>query len=122
VITFPDPAVATAGKIVMTCLEKLGITAEVKDRLKFFPNGNAAMNWLAANGDARAIGITQKTEILPIAGVAYIGPLPDAFQAKATYSAGCVAGSAHADAARDFIVRLTSPAAKPMLAAAGYEL
>jgi molybdate transport system substrate-binding protein len=121
VITFPDPAVATAGKIVMACLEKLGIAAEVQDRLKHFPNGNAAMNWMAAHGDARTIGITQNTEILPIPGVTYVGPLPDAFQAKATYSAACVAGSEHRAAAQDFILRLTSPAAKPMLAAAGYE-
>jgi molybdate transport system substrate-binding protein len=121
VIAFPDPAVATAGKIVMTCLEQLGIAAEVQQRLKFFPNGNAAMNWMAENGDARTIGITQNTEILPITGVTYAGPLPDAFQAKATYSAGCVAASRHGVEARDFISRLTSPAAKPMLAAAGYE-
>ena len=121
VITFPDPAVATAGKIVMVCLEKLGIAAEVENRLKFFPNGNAAMNWLALNGDAHAVGITQNTEILPIKGVTYVGPLPDEFQAKATYSAGCVAGSAQMALAKDFVSRLTSPAAKPMLAAAGYE-
>jgi len=121
VITFPDPAAATAGKIVMACLEQLGIAAEVKDRLKFFPNGNAAMNWLAADGDAKAIGITQNTEILPIKGVTYAGPLPDEFQAKATYSAGCVANSANGAEAGDFVSRLTSPAAKPMLAAAGYE-
>ena len=121
VIAFPDPAVATAGRIVMACLDKLGIAAEMENRLKFFPNGNAAMNWLALNGDARAIGITQNTEILPVKGVTYVGPLPNAFQARATYSAGCVAHSAHSVEARDFVLRLTSPAAKPMLAAAGYE-
>ena len=121
VIVFPDPAVATAGKIVVTCLEKLGIAAEVRDRLRLFPNGNAAMNWLAANGDARALGITQNTEILPIKGVTYVAPLPDQFQAKATYSAACVANNVHNAEAKDFVLRLTSPAAKPMLAAAGYE-
>jgi len=121
VITFPDPAVATAGKIVMACLEKLGIADEVKTRLRFFPNGNAAMNWLAAEGDAQAIGITQNTEILPIKGVTYAGPLPEEFQAKATYSAGCIAQSRHTTLAQDFISRLTSPAARPMLAGAGYE-
>ena len=121
VITFPDPAVATAGKIVMACLEKLGIAAEVQARLKFFPNGNAAMNWMAAHGDAQTIGITQNTEILPLKGVSYVAPLPQAFQAKATYSAGCVASGAHRAEAQDFVSRLTSPAAKPMLAAAGYE-
>lgn len=121
VLVFPDPAVATAGRIVMQCLEKLGIAADVKERLKFFPNGNAAMNWLAANGDARAVGITQNSEILPIEGVTYIGPLPDEFQAKATYAAGCVVNSANVAAAKDFIARLTSPAARPRLQAAGYE-
>ncbi len=121
VIAIPDPAVATAGKIVIACLGKLGIADAVQQRLKFFPNGNAAMNWMAANGDARTIGMTQNTEILPLQGVTYVAPLPDEFQAKATYSAGCVARCAHRAEALDFITRLTSPAAKPMLAAAGYE-
>jgi molybdate transport system substrate-binding protein len=122
VITFPDPAVATAGKIVMACLEKLGIANDVKDRLKLFPNGNAAMNWLAASGDDKAVGITQNSEILPIAGVSHVAPLPDEFQAKAMYSAGCVAGGARGAEARDFILRLTGPAAKPMLANKGFEI
>lgn len=121
VITFPDPAIATAGKIVMACLDKLGIAAQVQARLKFFPNGNAAMNWLAANGDERAIGITQNTEILPIAGVTYAGPLPEEFQAKATYAAGVVAKRPQRAAALEFVSRLTAPAAKPMLQAAGFE-
>ncbi len=121
VITFPDPAVATAGKIVMTCLEKLGIADEVKARLKFFPNGNAAMNWMAAEGPMDTIGITQNTEIFPIKGVDYIAPLPDEFQAKATYSAGRAAGSTPMVLADDFIARLTSASAKPMLKAAGFE-
>jgi len=121
VIVFPDPAIATAGKIVMACLEELGVANELTSRLKLFPNGNAAMNWMAANGDARCIGITQNTEILPIAGVSYVGPLPEAFQARATYAAGRVAATPHPAEAADFIARLTSPDARPMLAAAGYE-
>ncbi len=121
VIAFPDPAVATAGKIVMACLEQLGIATEVRGKLKFFSNGNAAMTWLAASGDLKALGITQNSEILPIAGVTYVAPLPEAFQAKATYSAARVVSSPRSAEANDFISRLTSPAAKPMLAAAGFE-
>ena len=121
VITFPDPAVATAGKIVMRCLEKLGIAADVKAKLKFFSNGNAAMNWMATEGPADTIGITQNTEIFPIKGVDYIAPLPDEFQAKATYSAGRAVGSTQVALADDFVARLTSASAKPMLAAAGFE-
>lgn len=121
VIVFPDPAIATAGRIVMSCLEKLGIAAALRERLKLFPNGNAAMRWLAASGDTRALGITQHSEILPVAGVRYVGPLPEVFQARATYAAGCIAGSAQTAEAADFVARLTSPAARPMLAAAGFE-
>jgi len=59
--------------------------------------------------------------LLPIKGVTHVAPLPDAFQAKATYAAGCVTKSALGAEAKDFISRLTSPAARPMLTAAGYE-
>ena len=69
-------------------LERLAIVREMDARMRFFPNGNAAMKWLAASAGARDLGITQVTEILPIEGVTYIGPLPDEFQAKATYSVG----------------------------------
>jgi molybdate transport system substrate-binding protein len=120
-IVFPDPAIATAGKIVMKCLDELDLDGELAGRIRFFPNGNAAMTWLARYGDAHTLGITQNTEILPIAGVTYVAPLPDQFQAKATYAAGRVAASANVAAAEEFIARLTSPAARPMLQAAGYE-
>jgi molybdate transport system substrate-binding protein len=117
----PDPAIATAGKIVMQMLERLAIAREMDARMRFFPNGNAAMKWLAASAGARDVGITQVTEILPIQGVAYVGPLPNEFQAKATYSVGLAARAPAADLARGFIARLTSVEARPLLTAAGYE-
>jgi molybdate transport system substrate-binding protein len=122
VVGCPDPAVATAGKIVMQMMERLGIRDEIGGRMKFFPNGNAAMRWLAASTGANELGITQVTEILPIKGIAYAGPLPDEFQAKATYSVGLAARAPGADLAREFIARLTAPAARPLLATAGFVL
>jgi len=122
VVVCPDPAVATAGKIVMQMLERLGIRDEIGGRMKFFPNGNAAMRWLAGSAGANELGITQVTEILPNKGIAYAGPLPDEFQAKATYSVGLAARAPSANLARDFVARLTDPAAVPMLAAAGFEV
>lgn len=121
-VACPDPAIATAGKIVMQMLERLGMSAEVRHGMRFFPNGNAAMEWLAASSGQGEIGITQVTEILPIPGITYVGPLPEEFQARATYSVGLVARVPNADLARDFIGRLTDRAARPMLAAAGFEL
>jgi molybdate transport system substrate-binding protein len=121
-IVCPDPAIATAGKIVMAMLEKLKLTDQVRSRLQFFPNGYAAMKWLSASEEASDIGITQITEILPNGGVRYAGALPETFQMKATYSAALASRTAEPDLARQFIEGLTGPAARQMLTEAGYEL
>jgi molybdate transport system substrate-binding protein len=121
-IVCPDPAVATAGKVVLGLIDQLGMTAALMPRLRYFPNGYAAMGWLAGDGGDSALGITQITEILANKGVTYAGPLPGSLQSKATYSAGLAARSAQADAAVKFIERLTSAAARQVLVTAGYEV
>ena len=121
VVVCPDPAIATAGRIVVDMLEKLGIRDELDARLKFFPNGHAAMTWLAASQGYNEMGITQASEIIPFAGVTCVGPLPEEFQAKATYSAGLTARAQAPQLAREFIARLTAPATRPLRVAAGYE-
>ena len=120
-IVCPDPATATAGKVVMQVLERLGVADQVKSRMQFFPNGYVAMGWLAESRGGDAIGITQITEILANPGVTYAGPLPGDLQVKTVYSAGLAARAAEPGAAREFIGRLTSPAARDVLARAGYE-
>ena len=119
-VTFPDPAVATAGKVVMQVCDKLGVADEVKRKMKPFPNGYAAMKWLAETG-GNELGITQITEIRANGGVTYVGPLPGDLQSKAVYSAGLAAKAVNPAAAREFIARLTGTSAKPVLAKAGYE-
>ena len=119
-IVFPDPAVATAGKVVIAALEKLGVADEVRGRMQLFPNGYAAMKWLSADGGPRDVGITQDTEILPNKGVTYVGPLPDAFQMKTVYSTGIASRAQEPQLARDFVERFKN--ARERLVAAGYEL
>jgi molybdate transport system substrate-binding protein len=121
-IVCPDPAVATAGKIVMSLIEKVAVLEDVRNRLQFFPNGYAAMKWLARSNGTGEIGITQVTEILPNKGVAYAGPLPEQFQMKAVYSVGVASKAAEADLAKDFVERFKTPSARLLLATAGYEL
>jgi molybdate transport system substrate-binding protein len=121
VIVFPDPATATAGKVVMSLMEKLGVLDEVRARFKYFPNGYAAMGWLAQTAGEGELGITQVTEILPNKGVAYAGPLPDRYQMKATYSIGVAAKAAEPSLAQDFMARFKTEAAKALLKQAGYE-
>jgi molybdate transport system substrate-binding protein len=121
-IICPDPAIATAGKIVMSCLEKLGVADEVRGRMQFFPNGFAAMSWLGEARGERELGITQVTEIVPNKTVTYVGPLPDAFQMKTVYSIAVAQNAAEADLARDFIARFEGPAARALLQEGGFEL
>lgn len=120
-VVCPDPATATAGKVVMQVLERLGVSGPVLPRMLYFPNGYAAMRWLAQSRGLLEMGITQITEILANPGVAYAGPLPAALQVRTVYSAGLAAHAAEPGAAREFIARLTNAAAKRVLAKAGYE-
>src|SRR5690606_34576288 len=99
-----------------------GVASQVEDRMQFFPNGNAAMNWLAASSGDFELGITQNTEILPIRGVTYVGPLPDEFQMKTIYTAGVSARAAQPELAREFVRRLTAPEFRAHLRTAGYEI
>jgi molybdate transport system substrate-binding protein len=121
-IICPDPAIATAGKILMRALELLGVADQVRSRLHFFPNGHAAMNWLSVSTGLLEIGITQITEILPIRGVTYVGPLPEELQMRTVYSIGVASNAPNPDAAREFLARALAPSARPMLKAAGYEI
>ena len=121
-VVCPDPAIATAGKVVMSVMDKLGIVGDVRARMQLFPNGYAAMNWLAASGAEGDLGITQVTEIKPNRSVTYVGPLPEEFQMKAVYSAGLVTHAAERERARNFISRYAAADARALLTEAGFEL
>ena len=120
-IVCPDPATATAGKVVMRALERLGIAGQVEPRLQFFPNGYAAMKWLAQGQGSRELGITQITEILANKGVTYAGPLPGELQVRTVYSVGLASRTESTEAAQAFISRLIAPLSRPALAQAGFE-
>ncbi len=121
-VLFPDPAVATAGKVVMSALDKMGIKDELKSRLHFFPNGYAAMNDLAKSTGLLEMGITQITEIVANKGVTLVGPLPADVQNVAVYSVGLAVNSKDAELAKELIRRLTGFSAQPVLSAAGFDV
>ena len=121
-IVCPDPAVATAGKVVLNVLDRLGIAGQVKERLQYFPNGYAAMAHLAQSTGMREMGITQITEIIANRGVTLVGPLPPMLQNIAVYSVGLAAHSAHPERAQEFIRHLTGFKAQAVLCAAGFDV
>ncbi|MGH8619887.1 MAG: molybdate ABC transporter substrate-binding protein [Burkholderiales bacterium] len=119
---FPDPQRATAGKVVMGVLDRLGITEELRGRFALHPNGYAAMKAMAASDGVLMMGITQVTEILANPGVKLVGALPGELAVVTTYSAGVVAATEDAAFAREFVKRLTGFTAQPLLLAAGYQI
>src|SRR3954464_10957285 len=119
-ITYPDPAGGGASGIYMaSLLERLGIAAEMKPKTKLSPSGKV-LYASVANGDVE-IGFNQISEVLAQPSVEFVGPLPAAIQNFTQFVPGIVAGSSQADAARELVTFLTSPAAKTDLKAKGFE-
>jgi len=99
-------------------LKKLGIEDQVKPKSKRILSERVGT--VVARGDA-ALGLQQVSELLPIAGIDYIGPLPAEVQQNTVFSAGIATASKQPDAARQLIRYLNSPAAAPTIAKTGLE-
>ena len=75
---------------------------------------------VVARGDAE-IGFQQISELLPIEGIDYVGPLPAEVQRVSTFSAGIAVGARSPGAARELIAFLGSPALGPVVQKYGLE-
>lgn len=99
-------------------LKTLGIEAEMKPKSRRILSERVGT--VVARGDA-ALGLQQISELLPIPGVDYIGPLPAEVQRVTVFSAGITTSSKQPAAARELIRYLTSPAVAPAIAKTGLE-
>lgn len=98
--------------------QRLGIADQIAakcQRIASEPVGAAV-----ARGDAE-IGFQQVSELLPVHGIDYVGPLPPGAQKVTTFSAGIAAHAKHPDSARALIQFLASPAVARAIAATGLE-
>ena len=75
---------------------------------------------VVARGGA-AIGFQQVSELLPIAGITYVGTIPDEVQKVTLFSAGITTRARNTDAAKALIDFLASPRAAPTIADTGME-
>jgi molybdate transport system substrate-binding protein len=98
--------------------EKLGIADEMKDKAKKIPATPVAE--IVARGDAE-IGFQQISELLPVAGVDIVGPLPPELQKITTFSAGIATVSKEPDAGKALIKFLASPAARAAIVKSGMD-
>jgi molybdate transport system substrate-binding protein len=114
-----DPAHGgTSGIHFAGVLRVLGIADAVRDKAVLWPGGSAAE--AVVRGQAELV-VHQISEILPVAGVTLVGPLPGDLQKITVYSAGVGSKSKDADAAKTFIAYLTKPSSKEKFAAAGLD-
>lgn len=120
-IYFPDPVKATAGIHFIKVLQTLGLDVTLADRLRPYPNGNAAMGAMAQANEPGLIGCTQVTEILFTPGVVLSGLLPKAFELATVYTAGVCTGAQQPVAAAAFVELLASEKAAGLRSAGGFE-
>ena len=98
--------------------QRLGIADQVKSKSRMIPAEPVA--GVVARGDAE-IGFQQVSELLPVAGVDFVGQLPPEVQKVTVFSAGVVAESKVDVASRELIRFLASPDARPVIAKTGLD-
>ena len=93
-VAYVDPAAGGAsGAPIVRMLERLGIAAAVNAKVKLARGGTADMvSAIVARGDAE-IGIQQMSEIMAVAGVDLVGPLPQELQTVTVYTVGIAVGT-----------------------------
>jgi molybdate transport system substrate-binding protein len=97
---------------------KLGIADDMKDKARKIPA--TPVGEIVARGDAE-IGFQQISELLPVAGVDIVGPLPPELQKITVFAAGIATVSKEPDAGKALIKFLASPAARAAIVKSGME-
>ena len=107
-----------SGVYILELFQRLGIAAEIKTKslqIKGEPSAAAV-----ARGDAE-IAFQQVSEILPVAGIDFIGPLPTEIQRITTFCAGMQKTAREPAAAKEWIAFIKSPAAAGAIRKSGME-
>jgi molybdate transport system substrate-binding protein len=118
-VAFIDPkAGGSSGIYVEGLLARLGISDQVNAKAVLVHGGAVAEH--VADGEAE-IGIHQISEILPVAGVRLVGPLPPEIQNFTVYAAGVGATAKDGNAARALVKFLAGPSALLIVKAKGME-
>lgn len=103
-------------KVLFAAFDRLGITADMKPKLKAYVNPEEAV----AAGEAE-LGVTGIGPILAAPGAQLVGGFPPEIQSYVAFAAGVSAGSTHGEAARALIQYLAGPAAARVLRGHGIE-
>jgi molybdate transport system substrate-binding protein len=118
-ISYSDPAKGgVSGVYFAGVLDRLGIAEQIKAKTILVPGAQAPE--LVAKGEAE-LGVAQGSEIVPVAGVQLVGPLPGELASTTVFAAGVGAESKSAGAAKALIDFLTGTQAAPTFKAKGFQ-
>jgi molybdate transport system substrate-binding protein len=124
-IGYRDPATgSTSGTYAAGLLERLGIAGDLKPKLRLDrTEGDVPENvFLAVARGEIEMQIGQITEIVIAPGVELAGPLPAEIQNTMMMAAGIVATSKAPEVASEFIRFISSPSARAVLKATGFQV
>lgn len=119
-ITYVNPRFAgQVGTNMMTFLDRAGVREDVAKKATLAFTGEEAVQKVA-KGEADIV-IAFVSEIIPIRGVKWLGPLPATLQAPTSYSAAIGAGSANPDLARALLDEIKTAESQRVIKDAGLE-
>ena len=110
---------SVSGRYLTTELfQRLGIADQVMPKSRRIEGERVGA--VVARGEAE-IAFQQVSELLPVPGIDYVGPLPPEVQKVSVFSAGVTVGARDADAAHALIRFLASPDAAHAITKSGME-
>ena len=98
--------------------QRLGIADQIMPKSRRIEGERVGA--VVARGEAE-VGFQQTSELLPVPGIDYVGPLPPEVQRVSVFSAGVAVGAGDSDAAHALIGFLASPAAARAITKSGME-
>jgi molybdate transport system substrate-binding protein len=121
-ISYVDPASGGASGIHFAkVLDRLGIASEMKSKTVFpNPKTPAEVGVLIANGEAE-IGVHIIVELISVAGIDIVGPLPGDLQNTIVFAAAVMASAKNAEVAKALVNFLRTPEAVAVIKAKGME-
>jgi molybdate transport system substrate-binding protein len=108
-----------SGVQLLKLFERWGIADAIKPRTVQAPPG-VPVGALVARGEV-ALGFQQLSELIHVAGITIVGPLPPAIQINTTFSAGICAASSQPQAVRALLDFLRAPQADAAKRAQGMD-
>ncbi|MGZ5847528.1 MAG: substrate-binding domain-containing protein [Ramlibacter sp.] len=118
-VAMVDPAAGgTSGVYLFRLYERLGIADPVRAKAVLVPGGFSAEKVVGGQAE---VAVQQMSELLPVAGVAVVGPLPPEIQNYTVYAGAVSAGASQPAAARQLLDALQAPEMGAVLRAKGME-